>query len=83
MSHNKDSNSDSTPHKLHVFFVYVNWLVSVFFQYVDDYIHRSGRTGRAQRTGVCVCFYKRQEEWDLGKVERQAVSQLTLLCMQM
>uniref|UniRef100_A0A8B9R579 RNA helicase n=1 Tax=Anas platyrhynchos TaxID=8839 RepID=A0A8B9R579_ANAPL len=32
---------------------------------VDSYIHRSGRTGRAGRTGICICFYQRREE-DLG-----------------
>jgi len=24
---------------------------------VDDYIHRSGRTGRAGKTGVCLTIY--------------------------
>ena len=25
---------------------------------VDSYIHRSGRTGRAGKKGICICFYK-------------------------
>uniref|UniRef100_A0A667XRJ9 RNA helicase n=1 Tax=Myripristis murdjan TaxID=586833 RepID=A0A667XRJ9_9TELE len=28
---------------------------------VESYIHRSGRTGRAGRTGVCICFYQRKK----------------------
>ncbi|XP_041066097.1 nucleolar RNA helicase 2 [Carcharodon carcharias] len=39
---------------------------------VDSYIHRSGRTGRAGRTGVCICFYQRKEEDHLRFVEQQA-----------
>ncbi|XP_067673213.1 nucleolar RNA helicase 2-like [Haliotis asinina] len=38
----------------------------------DSYIHRSGRTGRAGRSGACVCFYKPQEESSLLWVEKQA-----------
>ncbi|RNA12813.1 nucleolar RNA helicase 2-like, partial [Brachionus plicatilis] len=36
----------------------------------DSYVHRSGRTGRAGRTGVCVCFYKHTELNALLAVER-------------
>ncbi|XP_041920943.1 nucleolar RNA helicase 2 [Alosa sapidissima] len=39
---------------------------------VDSYIHRSGRTGRAGRTGVCICFYQRKEEDQLRNVEQKA-----------
>uniref|UniRef100_A0A8C8HXE1 RNA helicase n=1 Tax=Oncorhynchus tshawytscha TaxID=74940 RepID=A0A8C8HXE1_ONCTS len=38
----------------------------------DSYIHRSGRTGRAGRTGVCICFYQRKEEDQLRYVEQKA-----------
>ncbi|XP_041649809.1 nucleolar RNA helicase 2 [Cheilinus undulatus] len=39
---------------------------------VESYIHRSGRTGRAGRTGVCICFYQRKEEDQLRHVENKA-----------
>ncbi|KAK7140795.1 hypothetical protein R3I94_013164 [Phoxinus phoxinus] len=39
---------------------------------VESYIHRSGRTGRAGRTGVCICFYQRKEENQLLYVEQKA-----------
>ncbi|XP_067277784.1 nucleolar RNA helicase 2 isoform X2 [Pseudorasbora parva] len=39
---------------------------------VESYIHRSGRTGRAGRTGVCICFYQRKEESQLMYVEQKA-----------
>ncbi|XP_038600031.1 nucleolar RNA helicase 2-like [Tachyglossus aculeatus] len=39
---------------------------------VESYIHRSGRTGRAGRTGICVCFYQAKEEYQLSQVEQKA-----------
>lgn len=45
----------------------------VYSQDVESYIHRSGRTGRAGRTGVCICFYQRKEEDQLRYVENKAV----------
>ncbi|XP_048864080.1 nucleolar RNA helicase 2 isoform X3 [Brienomyrus brachyistius] len=39
---------------------------------VESYIHRSGRTGRAGRTGVCICLYQRREEEQLRFVEHKA-----------
>ncbi|XP_050981984.1 nucleolar RNA helicase 2 [Labeo rohita] len=39
---------------------------------VESYIHRSGRTGRAGRTGICICFYQRKEENQLKFVEHKA-----------
>ncbi|XP_038629938.1 nucleolar RNA helicase 2 isoform X3 [Scyliorhinus canicula] len=50
----------------------VNELVTAIKQDVDSYIHRSGRTGRAGRTGVCICFYQRKETDHLRFVEQQA-----------
>ncbi|XP_028405033.1 nucleolar RNA helicase 2-like [Dendronephthya gigantea] len=39
---------------------------------VDAYIHRAGRTGRANRLGVCIIFYKYNQESLLKMVERKA-----------
>jgi len=38
----------------------------------ESYIHRSGRTGRAGSTGVCLTFFKPQEEYIMLKIEKRA-----------
>lgn len=53
---------------------WVRWLTGPLFRKdVESYIHRSGRTGRAGRTGICICFYQRKEEYQLRHVEQKAV----------
>lgn len=37
----------------------------------ESYVHRSGRTGRAGRKGICVTFYKPQEESILKVITRK------------
>ena len=39
---------------------------------VETYIHRSGRTGRAGKGGVCILFYKPNEEYQLRNIERRS-----------
>ncbi|KAJ3021704.1 Nucleolar RNA helicase 2 [Thoreauomyces humboldtii] len=39
---------------------------------VESYIHRSGRTGRAGKSGVCVTFYKPQQEYLLTNIAKKA-----------
>jgi ATP-dependent RNA helicase DDX21 len=39
---------------------------------VDDYIHRSGRTGRAGKTGVCLTIYTSSERYLVRQIEQMA-----------
>ncbi|KAI8905034.1 P-loop containing nucleoside triphosphate hydrolase protein [Gorgonomyces haynaldii] len=39
---------------------------------VETYIHRSGRTGRAGKTGVCVTFYKQDQQYLVQNITRRA-----------
>jgi ATP-dependent RNA helicase DDX21 len=39
---------------------------------VETYIHRSGRTGRAGKSGVCVTFFKPQQEYLLRNISKRA-----------
>uniref|UniRef100_A0A2K5HYD4 Helicase C-terminal domain-containing protein n=1 Tax=Colobus angolensis palliatus TaxID=336983 RepID=A0A2K5HYD4_COLAP len=39
---------------------------------IESYIHRSGCTGRAGRTGICICFYQPRERGQLRYVEQKA-----------
>ncbi|XP_038599789.1 ATP-dependent RNA helicase DDX50-like [Tachyglossus aculeatus] len=41
-------------------------------QDVESYIHRSGRTGRAGRTGICICFFQPKERGQLRYVEQKS-----------
>ena len=38
----------------------------------DSYIHRSGRTGRAGKSGVCITFYTNREIESLNRIENHA-----------
>lgn len=38
----------------------------------EKYVHRSGRTGRAGETGVCVLFYSQRERYMVGLIEHKA-----------
>lgn len=49
--------------------------LTVFWQppmKAETYIHRSGRTGRAGKTGVCVTFYTVKQQWGVTNIERHA-----------
>ena len=44
----------------------------------DSYIHRSGRTGRAGKTGICVTLYSfSKENYLMGMIEKEAKIKFT------
>ncbi len=43
---------------------------------VDTFVHRSGRTGRAGKRGVCVTFFKPQEEYLVKQISKQTGADL-------
>ncbi|CAO3600520.1 unnamed protein product [Absidia cylindrospora] len=45
----------------------------------ESYVHRSGRTGRAGRSGVCVTFYKPQEEGLLNFISKKTGVQFEIM----
>ncbi len=47
---------------------------------VETYIHRSGRTGRAGKRGVCVTFYTRREQYIIEKIENVAHMKFKRIC---
>ena len=48
-----------------------------FFTDPDTYVHRSGRTGRAGRSGVAVTFYTPRELPALRQIERRIKTPMT------
>lgn len=36
----------------------------------EDYIHRTGRTGRAFHTGICITFCTHTDEWHIKKIQK-------------
>lgn len=39
---------------------------------IDTYIHRSGRTGRAGKTGTCITFFTKRQQELMDRIEAQA-----------
>uniref|UniRef100_A0A2K6EDB2 RNA helicase n=1 Tax=Macaca nemestrina TaxID=9545 RepID=A0A2K6EDB2_MACNE len=50
----------------------VDLVIQSSSQNIESYIHHSGRTGRAGRTGICICFYQPRERGQLRYVEQKA-----------
>merc|ERR1712127_579615 len=38
---------------------------------IESYVHRSGRTGRAGKNGICVCLYNFKTKYSLKSIERE------------
>lgn len=51
----------------------INFEVPVVY---EEYVHRIGRTGRAENTGIAITFYQPQEEYHLKKIEKLISQQI-------
>lgn len=45
----------------------------------EDYVHRIGRTGRAQQTGVALTFANEAEQYHIGQIEKVIGKKITLV----
>lgn len=43
----------------------------------EEYVHRIGRTGRAEQTGVAISFANKAEEWHIAEIEKIISDKLT------
>eukprot|EP00210_Caulerpa_lentillifera_P000288 g281.t1 len=44
---------------------------------VESYIHRAGRTGRAEKTGVCICLIHQFNEYQFKRIQETAKLEFT------
>lgn len=52
----------------------VSHVISLGFpKEIDFYIHRSGRTGRAGKTGICYALYKKEDDQSIRIIEKKGI----------